>query len=296
MSEWDGRGLPPAAAARMARAAGSPVAGSLLSVPGAVTLAGCGFDPVGEAMGCIVQHVGWQGYANCGYYGFGPLSGPTVTSGGRGTSRWAGFGPYVDALYHGWDTAVARLLTEAQALGADGVVDVRLTQEHLGASNREFVALGTAVRSRGREHARRPFATHVSGQDVAKLLHAGWVPTGILFGISVAIRHDDYRTMQQASWSGANVEVTGYTELVGHVREDARTQFQRHAARLGGDAAVVDEMSLHVHEIEPSEAHRDHVAEAVVRGTAIARFHRGAAAPTSSLTILPLRRTEERHR
>ena len=52
---------------------------------------------------------------------------------------------------------------------------------------------------------------------------------------------------------------------------------------------MIDDMSLRVHEVEPSDNHRDHVAEAVVIGTAITRFHRTRAAPTRSLSILPLR-------
>ena len=42
-----------------------------------------------------------------------------------------------------------RMLLECQSLGGDGVVGVRLEQRHLGQGNREFVALGTAVRAAG---------------------------------------------------------------------------------------------------------------------------------------------------
>lgn len=48
-------------------------------------------------------------------------------------------------------------------------------------------------------------------------------------------------------------------------------------------------MGLHISEIEPSEGHRDHVAEASVFGTALVSFHQGSTTPTRSLTILPLR-------
>ncbi|MGZ4484163.1 MAG: heavy metal-binding domain-containing protein [Nocardioidaceae bacterium] len=287
---WDGRGLPPIATRRLARAADSGVATSLLSVPAATSLAGCGFRPVGEVMGCIVQHIGWAGYG-CGYAGFGAsMFGPsTVTSGGP--SRWAGLGPYVKALYHGWDTALTRMLAEADALGADGVVGVRLTETRLDAGgNHEFLAIGTGVRGDGETRAARPFATDLDGQDLAKLLHGGWAPTGIAVGISAAVRHDDYRTLSQArSWS--NAEISGYTELVSAVRHDARAQLEQRAARLGGEAGLVSEMSLSVWEHEQGEGHRDHYARATVTGTVATQFHRGRTAPTSSLRILPLRAT-----
>jgi uncharacterized protein YbjQ (UPF0145 family) len=292
MTEWDGRGLPPVAAARMARFQADGVRTSLLDVPGMASVTGIGLPPVGEVMGCMVQHIGWQGFGGCGYWG--PSAGwsggwgSTVGSGAGG--GYVGYAPYVDALYRGYDTAIARMVAEAEAMGADGVVGVRLSVTHLGQDNREFVALGTAVRGTGVVHAPRPFVTDLPGADVAKLLHAGWVPVSIAFGISVAVRHDDYATRSQATAWGANTEVSGYTELVQHVRDDARTQFERHAARAGAEGAIVSEMGLHVWSREPGEGHRDHVAESTVFGTTVARFHYGPTAPTRALTVLPLRR------
>jgi uncharacterized protein YbjQ (UPF0145 family) len=278
----------------MARFRADGVRTSLLDVRGAVSVTGVGLPPVGEVMGCTVQHLGWQGFGGCGWYGYGWGGGgaSTVTSGSR--ARYAGFAPYVDALYRGWDTAIGRMLTEAQAMGADGVVGVRLSAESLGQDNREFVALGTAVRGEAPRHPARPFVTDLPGADVAKLLHAGWVPVSIAFGISVAVRHDDTYTQRQAGpWSG-NTEVSGYTELVQHVRADARQQFAAHGARAGAEGAIVSSMELHVWEREPSDGHRDHVAESTVRGTTLARFTRGSTAPTRALTVLPLRRAGER--
>jgi uncharacterized protein YbjQ (UPF0145 family) len=178
---------------------------------------------------------------------------------------------------------------EATAMGADGVVGVRLSVSDLGNDNREFVALGSAVRSQSRHRPARVFTTDLAGQDVAKLLQAGWVPCAIAYGISVAVRHDDWRTQRQSSWGAGNTEVSGYTELVAHVRADARYRFDQQARSTGAQGAIVSSMGLQIRGIEPSENHRDHVAESTVFGTALASFHRGSTAPTRSLTILPLR-------
>lgn len=303
MPDWDGRGLPPAATARIARgAAPGAVRSSLLSVGGLAGIESVGFEIAGEVMGCRVSHLGFRGFGGCGYGGGwnGAINGAygarTVTS--STASSWSGYGPYVRALQEGWGSAVERLLTECRALGADGAVDVRLTQEHLGNGNREFVALGTAVRSRGSVHPSAPFCTQLPGQDVAKLLQAGWIPTGIAIGISVAVRHDDWATARQvSSWSG-NTEITGYTELVTHVRADARHQFGVRAAQAGGDGAIVTDMKLHVWKHEAGEGHTDHVAEATVTGGAVARIPAGARGRTrtSSLSILPLRPSQENRR
>jgi uncharacterized protein YbjQ (UPF0145 family) len=296
MPDWDGVGLPPAAEARMERFGRSGLRTSLLPVAGAAGIESVGLTPVGEVMGCMVQQIGWQGYGGCGYYGFGSgygYSPGTVTSGQA--QRFGGYRPYVDALYRGYNTALRRMSTEATRMGADGIVGVRLTAEHMSGSSREFVALGTAVRARTGPHLKSPFTTDLAGQDLAKLMGAGWVPATIGIGISVAVRHDDNRTRYQSAWSSQNVEVDGYTELVTHVRSDARHRFERAVAAAGAEGAIVSDMSLNIWSIEPSDGHRDHVAESMVFGTTIARFHRGQSAPTSTLTFLPLRsKTESR--
>jgi uncharacterized protein YbjQ (UPF0145 family) len=291
VDSWDGRGLPPVAAKRIARAAADGVRTSLLPVNGAAGLEASGFDVVGEVLGTIVMQISWTGFGGCGYYpmgGYG-FSPGTVTSGSG--AGWAGYAPYVQALKHGRNTALERMTTEASALGADGVVGVRLTDERMDGNKHEFMALGTAVRSRGAQRPARPFTTDLGGQDVAKLLTAGWVPAGIAYGISVAVRHDDWQTQAQSGVFAGNVEVGGYTELMSHVRADARREFSRLAGRLGADSALLSSMWQHVWEYEAGEGHRDHVAECVITGNAVARFHPGAASLTTSLSILPLRRT-----
>lgn len=289
MTAWDGRGLPPAAGDRVRRMAASGVRGSLLSAGELAGLESCGLEAAGEVMGCIVEHIGWQGFSGCGWSGYGVFGGPGTVVSGQ-SQRWAGYAPYVDALNRGWDVALSRMLEECSALGADGVVGVRLSQRGLGAGNTEFVALGSAVRARSRTRPRRPFSTNLAGQDVTKLLHAGWVPTSTVVGISVAVRHDDYATARQASRWRVNTEVAGYTELITHVRADSRHQFARRIARTGADSAIVSGIDLRVWEVEPSENHTDHVAESTVTGTGVARFSRSAARLTRSSSILPLRR------
>ncbi len=308
MTDWDGQGLPPAARARVARAEGGAPGASLLNVSGQAALEGCGFSVVGEAMGCTVQHLGWRGFGGCGFYGYGGLAGgrgglgsllgpqgviggpmgtgATVTSGGAG--GFVGYAPYVDALYEGYDTAMLRMLFECRDIGADGVVGVRLDVTRLGNDNSEFLAYGTAVRAHSSSRPSSLFSTTLEGNDVAKLLHGGWVPASIIVGLSVAVRHDDWATLRQASTWAGNSEVSGYSELVHHVRSDARGQFHRRSSAYGADGAILSSMNLQIWEQEVAENHRDHVALSSVIGTAIARFHHEEGARTSSLTILPM--------
>lgn len=283
-------GLPAVAVQRLRRASSSGVRTSLLSVPDDVAGRSAGLTPVGEVMGCLVQQIGWRGFGGCGYYASGPFGTSTVTTSSR--SRWVGYRPYVDALYRGYGAALDRLLAEARVLGADGVVGVRLSADEVGLETREFLALGTAVRggNPGGRPGSGPFVTDLRGGQTAALMHAGWRPVRVVLGISVAVRHDDYVTQQQARRFAGPTEVSGYTELVQHVRSDARARFADAVARVGADGAVVSHMHLDVREQTPSEGHADHVAEARVVGTAIARAGLSPQAAPPALTVLPLRR------
>ena len=283
MGDWDGAGLPPVAAERVRRAAAGGPWTSLLTAPAAAGLVAAGFDPVGEVMGSIVQQIGWSGYRGCGQFtGLNQwITGAQVTV--------AGYAPYLDALRHGYATAMGRMLAETAAIGGDGVVGVSLTVDAMAGNAREFIAMGTAVRARGNVRPARTFSTSLPAYDVAKLVASGWMPADLVFGISVGIRHDDWRTRQQASWGSGNVEVAGYTELVTHVRAQARDRFAALVRAAGAEGAVVSSMSLRTWEIEPAENHRDHVGEASVFGTSLVSFRTGAPAPPRPLTYLPLR-------
>ncbi|QNK82362.1 heavy metal-binding domain-containing protein [Nakamurella sp. PAMC28650] len=284
-----GAGLPQVALDRIARASASGVRTSLLSVPSAFSARAVGLTPIGEVMGCIVQHIGWQGWAGCGYWGNNYRQARVTTFGS--------YQPYVDSVRHGYDTALQRLSHEARLLGADGVIDVRITVTSLGTDNHEFVALGSAVRL-GDERTGignlpqslpEPFLTDLPGADVAKLMLNGWMPMCIVYGISLAIRHDDWATYAQTrSW--LNTEVSGYTELTNNVRHQARQVLSAQAAGKGASGVLLNSSTMRVWEQEPSDGHRDHLAEATMFGTGVLPFPRLGVkpAPVKTLTFLPL--------
>ena len=298
-------GLPPVAQQRVDRQRSSRLAGSLLSVGAAVAARSAGFRPIGEVMGCTVMHIGWGGY-QCGGYGrssgifgggYGPV--PVIVSGDPGPGGGPqpyGLAPQAAAYNQGWDSSLNRMLIEAQALGADGVVGVQLSQQVLDGNNHEFLAIGTAVGdgnplTPGAD--RWPFCTELGGQDLANLATAGWLPTGISIGLSIALRHDDYGTLAaRSSWS--NQEITGYTELLAASRADARRQLWNRARRVGGEHVVVSSMWTTSFERTVSDGHTDHGAHSTFIGTALRRAEPGdlpdepRAAPRQGLTIMPL--------
>lgn len=269
-SDW----LPEVARARLARYDETGLKTSLLPVAGAVGLESVGLGAVGEVMGCIVENIGWTGGLNYGM--------------GGGFVGSVSFKPYVDALYHGYDTALGRMATEARAMGADGIVGIRLTRTTLADSAQEFMALGTAVRARSTSRPRRLFTTDLPGQDLAKLMQAGWVPVRIAIGIAVESQFLDWASRSQMSVMAGNGEVAAYTQLINRVRAKARQSFAAHARSARADGAIVASMGLRSWHQEAGNTPLL-CAESSVFGTTVARFHTGRRAPTRALTIMPLR-------
>jgi uncharacterized protein YbjQ (UPF0145 family) len=244
-----------------------------------------GFSPVGQVMGSCVYHVGWAGGWNCGYSGGWGMGGGYVAA----VTEAAGLR---QSLFEARELAMRRMHAECAGLGGDGVVAVQLTISPFPSGGLEFQAIGTAVRADGDVRPATPFLSDLTGQDFAKLITAGWVPTGLVLGLAVMIRHDDYRTQWQTNrWT--NQEVTGYTELVHIARDQARERLRADCARHGGAGVVVRTSTLQVGErpcsAGPGDDNHDHLAEAMIIGTSITPFdHVGGNAPPAPLPIMRL--------
>jgi uncharacterized protein YbjQ (UPF0145 family) len=220
-------------------------------------------------------------------------------SGGLFTS-FGGPAPVVDVpslrnlLKQARHRAIERMRLECAGLGGDGIVGVTLTLGSFYGNGLEFMAIGTAVRSTGSRTGKRgpalPFTSDLSGQDFAKLVHAGWLPVALVMGIGAAIRHDDWALRsQQRSWQ--NQELVGSTELVHLARASARESLLAEALHFGGHTVVVRDMSLNVAEVRCSyggdDAH-DHLADAFIWGTTIIPFAAGKPETPRPLSILRL--------
>ena len=106
-----------------------------------------GFDPVGLVVGSSIFHIGFQ------------VAGPT-------TSRELDV--LSQAMYSARHLAMTRMEEEADQLGADGIVGVRLDigRYEWGANMAEFIAIGTAVKHRDGVAAPRAQRPAVSERSV----------------------------------------------------------------------------------------------------------------------------------
>ncbi|HEX6524043.1 MAG TPA: heavy metal-binding domain-containing protein [Streptosporangiaceae bacterium] len=285
--------LPPAAEARMREIRASGTWGSALTTDEFAAIRSVGFAPVGQVLGAAVYNVGYTGGYNCpgAWGGFGGWGTParTVTQvSGRG--GWGSFGPLVQTMYDARHKAIDRMVSECAELGGHGVVGVRLTIGSFPAGGLEFKAIGTAVAAPGAPPPtgrRRPFTCDLSGQDFAKLVMKGWVPAGLVLGISIGSRHDDWLTVGQTRWGAGNAEVVGYTELVNEARHDSRRQLEADVKRLGAEGVVVSGIEMRVREREcpVQEGRRDHIVEVTAIGSGITRFSRSAEGDQSGRTL-----------
>src|SRR3954467_510895 len=171
-----------------------------------------GFQPLGLVMGSSIFHVG-----------FHPV---------RGVSEE--LTTLTQALYHARELAMVRMEEEADALGADGIVAVRLTLtiHQWGSNVIEFLAIGTAgknVAGEGtwRANNGKPFQSDLSGQDFWTLLHAGYRPVGMVMGNCVYYVAPQ---MVQSGWGmqgwnaqaqqfNQNMELVGPTQAFYDARE-----------------------------------------------------------------------------
>jgi uncharacterized protein YbjQ (UPF0145 family) len=295
--------LPPVAEARLAEIRRSGTWGSSLTSDEFAAVRSVGFEPAGQVLGAAVYNIGYTGGYGCpGAWGsysmaWGPAARTQVSSrGGYGS-----FGPMVKTLYDARRAAIGRMVAECVELGGHGVVGVRLSLGSFPAGGVEFKAIGTAIRGPGVPPLRRPFTSDLSGQDFAKLVHSGWMPAGLVLGISIAARHDDWRTVGQTRWSSGNAEVTGWTELVNEGRHDGRQQLALDVKRIGAEGVVIADMNMHIREREcpAQEGGRDHIIEMVNIGTAIVRFkshhlERTGPAPLAIMSLDPQRRQAAR--
>jgi uncharacterized protein YbjQ (UPF0145 family) len=207
-----------------------------------------GFDPLGLVLGSSIYHIGLQ---TASY------------------NQNQELGVLTQAMYHARELAMTRMEEEADQLGADGIVGVRLDigRHEWGADLAEFIAIGTAVKHRGGELHRapngRPFTSDLSGQDFSTLLRGGYRPVGLAMGNCVYhVAHQGIRASLKRL--GRNQEMPNYTQALYEARELAMERMQTEANEVQAEGIVGARI------VEQSHGWGSHVIEFFAIGTAVA--------------------------
>jgi len=192
-----------------------------LSVNEFLLVTDAGFQPVGLVVGSSIYHLGFQ---------------PPRTGNAELTTL-------SQAMYAARELAMTRMAEEADQLGADGVIGVRLEigRNDWGEHLVEFVAIGTAVRHSAGESYRapngRPFTSDLSGQDFWTLLRTGYRPVGLVMGSCVY--HAGHRGfVATATRSGQYFEMPQFTQALYDARELAMARMQGEAEHLQAAGVV----------------------------------------------------------
>ncbi len=236
-----------------------------LSVNEFLLIKDAGFHPLGFVMGSSIYHIGLQ------------------------TRNWSKSQELVklsEAMYAARELAMTRMEEEAIALGADGVVGVRLDVNYyeFGKDSAEFIAMGTAIKAEdGRSYRNaegKPFTSDLSGQGFWTLRRVGHIPLGLVMGSCVY--HIAHRGIGQAvTQMGNNAELVNFTQALYDARELAMTRMQDEANTLHATGIV--EVRL----VEKSHRWGSHTIEFLALGTAVASLQGATGAP-SPQTIISL--------
>lgn len=207
-----------------------------------------GFEPLGLVLGSSVYHVGIQ------------------------VARWGKtmeLTTLTQAVYDARELAMTRMSAEAEALGSDGVVGVKLSiNGHAWSPDiMEFMAVGTAIRHRDRPGelrapSGRPFTSDISGQALYKLLGTGHVPVAFVLGSCVLhVAHQG--ALQSLRQVGTNTELPQFTQAIYDARELAMTRMQKEAEQARATGIVG------VKTVASNWMWGEHATEYLAAGTAI---------------------------
>lgn len=234
-----------------------------LSVNELMMIERAGFQPLGLVMASSIYHDGYQAQNYKVSQELGVLS---------------------QAMYTARELAMSRMEAEAEELGADGVVGVRLTLGNYAFTDglTEFAAVGTAVKHKNgasfRNASGKPFTSDLSGQAFAVLLASGYRPVGLVMGTCVYhIAHQSFRQFWRGV--GQSFEMGSFTQALYDAREIAMERMQAEAKALNATGIVGVNLK------EESQNWEPHVIEFLAVGTAVVRLE---GEPPQLPLVLPL--------
>ena len=291
--------LPEAAVRRFRSGAFS----SGLTVPDFAACLQLGLEPVGLVQGFCVMQWGWYGAGSSFMRGSNPYTMGAQSEGAYSESYRCPHGyvsaehrmwgqnleqPWVEAAWSaGYGAAYARMLDEATALGAHGVIGVvdRVTPV-ADSQTSEFHFLGTAVTVEdGPPPAGGvPWTTYLAGQRLTKSIEAGFMPVAVVASMASvrvwAYCITEYQMEGGRGWGNTNQAAEVEQVIRAHmaVRQLARKHVRQ---KLVGDALHGVQIDVDKREL----AQGDEVIDCTIRGNRVRRFKDFDVVPSPRPTV-----------
>ena len=291
--------LPEAAVRRFSSGAFS----SGLTVPDFAACLQLGLEPVGLVQGFCVMQWGWYGAGSSFMRGSNPYTMGAQSEGAYSESYRCPHGyvsaehrmwgqnleqPWVEAAWSaGYGAAYARMLDEATALGAHGVIGVvdRVTPV-ADSQTSEFHFLGTAVTVEDGPPpaAGVPWTTYLAGQRLTKSIEAGFMPVAVVASMASvrvwAYCITEYQMEGGRGWG--NTTQAGEVEQVIRAHMAVRQLARKHVRqKLVGDALHGVQIDVEKREL----AQGDEVIDCTIRGNRVRRFKDFDVVPSPRPTV-----------
>jgi uncharacterized protein YbjQ (UPF0145 family) len=176
-----------------------------------------GFTPSGVVIGNSVQSMGLLGGIRSSFRG---VIGGEIRD-------------VTEMIHAGRESALKRMIAEAEREGVDGVVGVTSELRHLG-SNSEFLFVGSGV------HASSRSVRFVSAGDAQELychMDAGYVPRALVFG-NIAYSVGAVGGITGALKTLVRGEIKEFSDVFNETRHDALGRLTAQAQQAGANAVV----------------------------------------------------------
>lgn len=148
---------------------------------------------------------------------------------------WMHYGfSWTEGHAQGWRTALKRLQAEAEALGANAVIDVRMVTVDLEVEDSmDYSLVGTAVRIEGLPPSTAPVVSTVPALEFIQLLEAGIVPVGLAVGARFEWSNGPLDSGQMLGGWRNNQPLLQTTAFWERIRRNAHADLRADAARQG---------------------------------------------------------------
>jgi len=202
----------------------------------------------------------------------------------------------------GWNHAVARIKREAQAAGANAVVDVQMRKvESPDSNSMDFTLVGTAVKFDALPPSSDPVVATVSAMDFVRLLEMGIAVCGIAVGASYRFLDQAYRLASSSGYAsptaiqvqsslqafGYNLPVLELTNFWEKVRRKAHAELRTDAEKIGNGVLAKTHFGQLIR-VERDKMPPNYLGRHIVIGTVV-ETKRGDGIPHHIQTVVDMR-------